>query len=126
VSAKKKILIITDGTESIQLIANSISDAMEGCKVAVCSAEKFEGTDLLPVDTFILGCEKPNPPSFAYLQEMLSHINLASRICGVFSTNEKALRYLRGIVKDCEAELKEPLLITDSKPSLKKWLKGMG
>ena len=102
-----------------------ISGALNGFKVKICEAEKFSGTDLLPVNLFIIGCEKPNPASFGYLKEFLLHINLASRKCGVFSTKEKTLKYLCGIVKDCEADLGEPLSVKDEikNSALKKWLK---
>jgi len=131
VSAKKTVLIVTDGTESIDLIAQSLKNGMTDCKVKVCPADKFEGTDLLPAGIFFLGCEKPRPASFSYLEEMLSHINLAGRKCGIFSSSEKALKYLSGIVKDSEASLGEPLLATDitqkkvQTNTVKKWLKGI-
>jgi len=126
VSAKKKVIIITDGTQLIQSTAQSIKEVLTNCSVEICPADKFEGTALLPVDIFILGCEKPNPPSFAYLEKMLSHINLVSRKCGIFSVNEKSIKYLKGIVKDCEADLLEPFLVKDEKihvSDIKKWLK---
>jgi len=131
VSAKKKVLIVTDGTESIDLIALSLKNALTDFKVKICPADKFDGTDLLPAGIFFLGCEKPHPASFSYLEEMLSHINLAGRRCGIFSTNEKSIKYLRGIVKDCEANLGESLLVTDiaqkkvQTKTVKKWLKGI-
>jgi len=127
VRAKKTALIITDGTEEINAAARTISGALDDFKVSICEADKFSGTDLLPVNLFIIGCEKPNPSSFVYLKELLLHINLASRKCGVFSTKEKALKYLCGLVKDCDADLGEPLFINDGvkKPAVKKWLKGI-
>jgi len=127
VSAKKKALIITDGAEEINAAAKIISGALDDFKVNICEAEKFGGTDLLPADLFIIGCEKPDPASFAYLKEFLLHINLASRKCGVFSTKEKTLKYLCGMVKDCEAALGEPLSVKDElkKSDIKKWLKGV-
>jgi len=127
VSAKKKALIITDGTEEIKAAAKKISGAIDDFKVNICEAENFKGTDLLPADLFIIGCEKPDPASFAYLKEFLLHINLASRKCGVFSTKEKTLKYLCGMVKDCEAGLGEPLSVKDEpkKSDIKKWLKGV-
>ena len=126
-SAKKKALIITDGAEEINAAAKIISGALDDFKVNICEAEKFGGTDLLPADLFIIGCEKPDPASFAYLKEFLLHINLASRKCGVFSTKEKTLKYLCGMVKDCEAALGEPLSVKDElkKSDIKKWLKGV-
>jgi len=132
VSAKKKALIITDGTEEIKTAAKNISGALSDLalndfSVKTCEAEKFRGTDLLPVNLIIIGCEKSDPASFAYLKEFLLHINLASRKCGVFSTNKKTLKYLCGLVKDCEADLGEPLSVDDEtkKSALKKWLKGI-
>ena len=126
-SAKKKALIITDGTEEIKAAAKKISGALDNFKVSIREAEKFSGTDLLPAELFIIGCEKPDPASFAYLKEFLLHINLASRKCGVFSTKEKTLKYLCGLVKDCEAALGEPLSVKDElkKSDIKKWLKGV-
>jgi len=132
VSAKRKALIITDGTEEIKTAAKNISGALSDIalsdfNVKICEAQKFEGTDLLPVNLFIIGCEKSDPASFAYLKEFLLHINLASRKCGVFSTNKSALKYLSGLVKDCEADLGEPLSVKDEikKSTAKKWLKGI-
>ena len=128
VNAKKRVLIVTDGTDSIEAIAKSIKDALTGCKAEIRAGESFAGTDLLPAQAFFVGCEKPNPASFEYLSQMLAHINLAGRPCGVFSTTNNALKYLSGIVKDSDAALGEPLLAGDGniKPAvLKKWLKGI-
>jgi len=122
----KKALIISDGTAKIENIAHCISSALSGYEVKICSSVKFEGTDILPVDIFFLGCEKPSPSSFSYLQEMLSHINLASRKCAIFSVNEDALNYLRAIVKDCEASLGSPLFVKNidyEKSALVNWVK---
>lgn len=121
-----KALIITDGTDIIQSIAQSISDELTGFKAKICPAENFDGTDLLSADFFFIGCENQNPGSFAYLEDMLSHINFASRKCGIFSTNEKAIKYLLAALKDCEADVGEPLLVPNSKiekSALKNWLK---
>ena len=124
----RKALIITDGTEKIQSIARLISDALPDFKVKICNGANFEGTDILPVDTFFLGCEKPNPSSFEYLEKMLSHINFASRKCGVFSVKENTLKYLQNIVKDCEVNLGSPLYVKSEKipiEPLKKWVNGV-
>jgi len=127
-TSKKSAIIITDGTEQIQKIAGLISETMTDYKVRICPVDIFAGNDLLPSDTFIIGCENPDPPSFTYLKELLSHINLVSRKCGIYSIKEKSLKYLCGIVKDCEAKLSEPLLALNGeikKTELKKWLKSM-
>ena len=122
-SSEKNVLIVTDDNESIDQIARSIQNALASFKVKVCRAEKFVGTDLLPVETFFLGCDKPAPESFAYLEDMLARINLSSRKCGIFSTNAESLEYLRGLVKDCEVSLGEPFLFSDDKDnSVKNWL----
>jgi hypothetical protein len=126
VGAKQKALIITDGTESIMSIAKTISDELADFSVSICHAEKFDGTDLLSAELFFLGCENSGPSSFAYIEEMLSHINLASRKCGVFSVNEKPLEYLRCILKDSEADFGEPLFITDANnhaDNVKAWIR---
>ena len=122
----KKALIITDGTELMQEIAGKISAAITDYNVKICPVDKFDGTDLLPAEIFIIGCEKAKPPSFAYLEEMLFHINLAARKCGLFSSNEKALKYLRSIIKDCEAGTGDSLLVEDGKikkSQINNWLK---
>jgi hypothetical protein len=128
VGKKETALIITDGADSTTQTAKAISAVLEGCKTVVRSAEAFAGTDLLPARIFMLGCEKPNPPSFAYLEELLGHINLAGRRCGVFSADRKALKYLSGLVRDSEASMSEPLLTEDGtvKPAvLKKWFESI-
>jgi len=124
----KKALIITDGTESINSLAEPIKNALAGFDVKIRKADKFEGTDLLPADIFFIGCEKSSPSSFSYIEEMLSHINLASRKCGIFSVNKKALKYLGNILKDCEADLGETMLSTDGgyqQSDIDKWIKGI-
>ena len=124
----KKALIITDGTESIQSTAQLISGALSGFKVKICSAQNFDGTDLLAAEVFFLGCAEASPSFFSYLEEMLAHINLASRKCGIFSVKEKPLKYLSKIIKDCEADAAEPLLVPDgkiNKTALNKWIKNI-
>jgi hypothetical protein len=136
VGAKKSVLIITDGTELIEVIAKSIKKTLTGLtcddstdtnnklNIKICSAENFNGTDLLPSEIFFIGCNEPNPPSFSYLEDMLNHINLASRKCGIFSGNKKAIKYLDSIVKDCEAVCSEFLTTPDTPDTnTTEWLK---
>jgi hypothetical protein len=127
VNAEKKVLIVTDADEKLDLTAQLIKNCLQNCAVKICPAQKFAGTDLLPAQIFFLGCCSPKPESFSYLEEMLSHINLVSRKCGIFSADKKSLEYLAGILKDCETDLGEPLLISDGndKPAIEKWLKGI-
>jgi hypothetical protein len=56
---------------------------------------------------------------------MLKHINLASRKCGIFSTNKKAASWLKGILKDSEADAGEALIAApDIKAAeVEKWVK---
>jgi len=124
----KKAIIITDGTESIISLAQPIKKALAGFDVKICNADKFAGNDILPTDVFFIGCENPSPSSFAYLEDMLLHINLTPRKCGVFSVNQKSLKYLSGILKDCEAKLGETMLSSDGgyqQSDMNKWVKGI-
>jgi hypothetical protein len=120
-------LIVTDSDVSLEPTAQSIKNCLKDLTVKICSADEFAGTDLLPAQIFFLGCASPKPDSFSYLEEMLSHVNLVSRKCGIFSVNKESLEYLAGILKDCEADLGEPLLISGGtdKSAIEKWLKGV-
>jgi hypothetical protein len=124
--SRKKALIITDGTKTIRAAALLIKESLTDYKVKICPAKRFIGTDLLAADIFFIGSKKAKPKSFAALDEMLSHINLASRKCGVFSVNEKAVNYLRGILEASEADLKEHLLFSSEeeikKSTVHKWI----
>ena len=118
---KKTVLIVTDGSSGMAKLAVEIAEALKGNKVSTKAASDFKGNDLLPADAFFLGCEKPRPASFAYLADVLKHINLAGRPCGIFSPgSEKAVKYLAGLVKDCEADLHPEPLLADG-PGVKKW-----
>jgi hypothetical protein len=125
VEPKKKVLIITDGTDPINGIAESIYAALTVCTVEMCNAQEFAGNDLLPAEVFFIGCENPEPASFSYLSMFLKHINLADRSCGVFSTSGNTLKYLSGLVEKCEARAGKPLLVENREiktDALNKWL----
>ena len=98
-------LIVTDGSESTQVMAEAIAAEIKKCKVTFVSAANFKGTDLLPADFCFFGAENPNPPSFSYLYEMLQHINLVNRPCGIFSNSKETINYLNEMVKDSELDL---------------------
>jgi len=129
--SKNKALIITDGTKPIRSVALLIKDALSnGYKVKICSAKKFAVTDLLPADIFFIGCKRAKPKSFAGLDEFFAHVNLASRRCGIFSINEKSLKYLKSMLADSEANLGEPLLVSEdevekSASNINKWIKNL-
>jgi hypothetical protein len=112
---KKKAFIITDGTKPVRSIALFIKESLVDYKVKICPAKRFNGNDLLPADIFFIGCKRQKPKSFSFLEEMLAHINLASKKCGVFSLNEKSLNYLRGILADSEADLIQPQIFSEEK-----------
>ena len=124
-----KALIITDGTESIESIALFIKESLKGYNTKICCAKDFCGTDILPADIFFIGCESPSPDSFEYLEELLSHINFASRKCGIFSIKNKTVKYLQGILKDCEAVVNAPLFVNIdetkeiNEKDIKNWVK---
>ena len=121
---KKNVLIITDDSAEIVKMAAGLAAALKGSKVTVKSASGFRGNDLLPAEVLFLGCEKPNPESFAYLSDVLKHVNLAGRPCGVFSSgSEKAVKYLAGLAKDCEAALNPEFLLSGSGKNISGWAK---
>jgi hypothetical protein len=125
VSVEKKALIITDESESIQSAAKIIFDALTEFNIKICTAVNFMGTDLLPADIFFIGSENPEHESFAYLKDLFLHINLASRKCGIFSTNENAIQHLCCMLKDSEADLGELLLVREDKEKkaiIENWL----
>jgi len=133
VKAKKKILIIADNGAVTGNIAKNIASVFGIAPFAdwsatVISAKDFSPTRLLAVHAFLLGCEKPETPDFTSLKELLKHINLAGRPCGVFSTQANTIKYLSGLVRDCEAVSGDPLVVknggTDSR-KLKKWVGGI-
>jgi len=121
----KTVLIITDESVETAKMAAAIKTALKGNKVSVKAVSEFQGNDILPADVFFLGCEKPKPASFTYLSDLLKHINLAGRHCGIFSPgSEKAVKYLACLVKDCEAALNpEPLAAPGKK--IEKWAKAV-
>jgi hypothetical protein len=127
VYTEKRALIITEKDEPLESTAQSIKNCLHDFSVKICSVNDFAGTDILPAQIFFLGCNSPNPANFSYLEDMLSHINLVSRKCGIFSSDKKSLEYLAGILKDCEADLGKPFLITNEndKPAIENWLKGI-
>ena len=112
---KRSILIITDGTSKTKGMAEKIAGELSAHQVTIKDAQQFEGTDLLPADLVFIGCEKPDPASFVYLQEMLQHINLAGRSCGLFSSGaSEAIDYLSQLVQDSEMILgSSPLYLKD-------------
>jgi adenine phosphoribosyltransferase len=106
VETKKNVLIITDGTEATQKMASDLVRVMKGARVVSIIAPDFAGTDILPAEVYFFGCEEPKPASFSYLAEVLKHINLVGRPCGIFSPqSEKAIEYLSALVRDSELAL---------------------
>ena len=123
--SKKSVLILTDGTPATEKMAAGIAETLKGNKVLAKTASEFAGNDILPADAFFLGCEIPAPKSFAYITDLLKHINLAGRTCGVFSPGtKKTANYLAGLVKDCEAAL-NPELLTGTSPDIKNWARNV-
>ena len=121
-NTKKFVLIITDDTNKTVEMAAGIAAALKNNKVSIKSICDFQGNDILPADVFFLGCEKPNPDSFAYIEDLFLHINLAGRPCGVFSPGGKAAaKYLSGLVRDSEAALNPNALLNPSKNEIKDW-----
>ena len=129
----KKILVISDSSTPIRKLAEEISalfnnNAFSGCSVLTVEAEKFTGDMLLPSHVFFIGCESPKPSSFTYIEDLFEHICLAGRPCGIFSSNDKALKYLSGLLRPSEVSWETPLLIQNEphdNDTLKKWVQGI-
>jgi hypothetical protein len=111
VKTPKNVLIVTDGVDSTHKMAEKVAAVFEGKNTVIRTAAEFSGTDILPAEVCFFGCEAPHPRSFAYLERLLRHINLAGRPCGVFSPESpEAAAYLSGMVHDSELALyPEPL-----------------
>jgi hypothetical protein len=101
----KTALIVTDDAVSTREAAKAIAASLPDWKVTVVTTGDFEGTHLLPAAVCFLGAESPNPPSFIYLETLLSHINLAGRVFAFFAGSPEAAGYLRRITGDSEASV---------------------
>ena len=130
---KRRILIITDDSDSMRNLAVTIAAIIRnpqfaGCTVSMTEAESFSAPDLLPAQTFFLGCEKPGSFSFLYIEDLFAHINLAGKFCGIFSNNSKAVKYLSVFIRDSEVSAGKPLLVKDSTLDniiLQNWVKSI-
>jgi hypothetical protein len=124
VGARKNVLIVTDNMESTQNMARKIEEALPDCRVVNIQASDFSGSDILPADVCFFGCEMPHPSSFKYLENVLRHINLAGRSCGLFSSGPgEAVDYLSGIVRDSELCVK-PFLLS-GRGEIKHWVEDL-
>jgi len=122
VKVNKTVLIVTDGSEETEKMAEGIASALKGNKVTVKTGYEFLGNDLLPAEVFLLGCQEPGHDSFDYLSDLLQHINLAGRLCGVFTPkSKKTARYLAGLVHDSEITLNPVPLFSASAAVVKRW-----
>jgi len=127
------MLIIADNGDVTRSVARNIAAVFgiapfANWTAAVISAKDFSPTRLLSAHAFLLGCEKPEPPEFTDIKALFKHINLAGRPCGVFSPQEKAVKYLSGLVRDSEAALGNPLVVNKGAPGgrkLQKWVGGI-
>jgi hypothetical protein len=118
VKRKKNIVIITDGMEATIKLAEKIAAELKDDQVKIRTAVDFSATDILPADICFFGCEKPNPPSFAHLETVLRHINLAGRRGGVFSPESPgAVKYLAGVVENSELLLGSQALFAAGVPA---------
>lgn len=104
-------------------MAEAIAASLDGFSVTALEAEEFSGTQLLAAGICFFGSETPRPPSFAGLDAILRHINLAGRPCGIFSHSEEAAEYLRVMVRDSELDL-YPEVLTEEK-DVPLWTKGL-
>jgi hypothetical protein len=123
VEAKRNVLIVTDGTEAAQKIGEKIARELKGSRVVMKKPPDLAGNDLLPADVYFFGCESPHPPSFAYLEQVLLHINLVGRPCGLFSSRSReAVQYLAALVRDSELVLKDEPFLEVPSQDLAAWI----
>jgi len=128
VEVNKKIAIITDGAAPTQKTAEDIAAIIggySGYSAAIIQAEGFPGTELLAAYAVFLGCAQPQPASFASIETVLRHINLAGRPCGIFSSGSKGLEYLSALVRDSEIAVGRPFQTEDGATDheqLKTWV----
>ncbi|MDR2552195.1 MAG: hypothetical protein LBD31_03395 [Treponema sp.] len=104
-AGNKTVLIVTDEDGPIKTMAAAIAASLPEYTVITVEAGDFQGTHILPADICFFGAAAPDPPSFARLQRVLEHINLAGRPCGIFFTAAAAAGYLRRMVRDSELVL---------------------
>jgi hypothetical protein len=116
---EKTALIITDGADSTRKTAESIAGALRPMETAIIPADQFDVTKLLAAAAFFLGAESPEPSSFSSLCNVLAHINLPGRPCGVFSSSKAAADYLCGILRDSEAAVCAELFLGEG--DIKAW-----
>ena len=145
VKINKRILILTDDSDETEKMAAGIAAALKEYRVSVKTASVFRGNDILPADVIFLGCEKPKPKSFSYLEDLFKHINLAGRKCGAFTPRGKAtirgktsgsaggipngsiektretVQYLASIIRDSEAVMNPEPLFSDLQEAVKEW-----
>jgi hypothetical protein len=127
----KKILIITDAAAATRQMAEDIAAIIgdsSGFSVLITQTEDFSGTSLLPAYAFFVGCENPHPSSFSCIEAMFDHINLAGRLCGIFSSNPDAVTYLSRLVCASEAAAGSPLCAENGKAdkgAMQNWIRGI-
>lgn len=127
---KKKLLIITDGSELMTDTAEKIAAVLKEPPFAAYSASTikapgFSATDLLPVHGFFIGCEKPGAFTSLYIEDLFAHISLTGRPCGIFAVGTKAAAYLAAFVRNCEAAAGKPLRVKGRAPdaaALRDWI----
>ncbi|QQO11127.1 hypothetical protein [Breznakiella homolactica] len=123
---KKHIIIVTDGTEAVQKIAGQIASELKDHQVISKTADDFAATDLLPADIYFFGCEKAKPALFSGLEEVLLHINLVGRPCGLFTSgDEKAVKYLRKMVHDSELDVNTDPFVAGASGAIKSWVRSV-
>jgi hypothetical protein len=123
VKPKKYVLIVTDGAEGVKKIAGYIAGALGDAQVLTRTASEFSGADILPADIYFFGCEKPYPGSFSCLSNILDHINLAGRPCGLFSPDSgEAVKYLAAMVRDSELALRADPFLAGNPEDIGNWI----
>ena len=123
VKAAKNILIVHDGHEALGVVARRIESMLKGMHVVVMDAADFAATDLLPADAYFFGYTGLRPASYIELERVLRGINLAGRLCGLFSlASPDAIEYLRGIIRDAELQANPLPFFADAGGDMTAWI----
>jgi hypothetical protein len=94
--------------------------------VSVKTAAAFTAVDILPADLCFFGCEEPRPPSISHLEEVLRHINLAGRSCGLFSpASGEAAAYLSALVLDSGISVPQVPFVSSSAGDIGAWARSI-
>jgi len=104
---KARYLIVSESLDAVRSLREKIEKVLqEDAEVTAMDAAQFVPTDLLQADGYFFGADKLDSSEFQELARVLKGINLAGRVCGLFSTTSVlATEGLSSMVADAETRL---------------------